>query len=127
MFTIFEIKSKCSFTQVHAGSCQLLSFGLSVRYEKKITRPLFLILMTPTNWFVTILSPYDDDKLPNPIDCFSIIMVSEDRRLYRDNLIWMLKLFHIAFGIESKERSHVELLSHILPSKHKTLFRHRNV
>ena len=67
-FCVFTIECNGDFTN---GLCQLLSFGLSVRHEKKLMTALYLILITSTDWFVMNLPPYADD-LPSPVSCFSI-------------------------------------------------------
>ena len=114
VYTIFEIKCNSDFTNVHSGLCQLLSFSLSARHEKKLAMCLCLILVTPTNWFVMILPPYGD-QLPSPIACFSIkLFIKIQGYLIRDNLIWMLKFLHIAPGVGNEDRSHEKLISHLM-------------
>ena len=55
---IFEIKSSTDSTNVHEGLAQLVSFGLSLQQQKRVTVYLHLVLITPKLWGFLVLPPY---------------------------------------------------------------------
>ena len=71
---IFEAKSNGKPSTVSGGMIQLVSFGLSLRHNKKIPYKLKLVLITPRGWFVSSLPPYSKEVDIEEI-CFDTYLV----------------------------------------------------
>ena len=70
---VFEVKSKPLPSHVERGVSQLVSYGLAIRDKKKIPYSLKLVLITPKEWYLASLPPYQDqpqyqEELPDKLN-----------------------------------------------------------
>ena len=105
---IFECKSRSDKRSLQKGMAQLISFGLSLRYNQQLSCKLKLVLITPISWCSASLPPYEEKLsviLFSEYQVFKIFNLKDDKIICLDRTAYTNFMTDLRHHFQSVKQS----------------------